>query len=135
MKNKPSEQYIWNFLFSCVYVSLIIISTIYLHSIDKLPLSIPLFDFFLIALVVFRLIQLFVYDMVMDFVRSFFKRFETGPGRTISKLLSCPWCTGVWFSFFVVFFYFLTPAVWYGYLILAIAGLGSFIQILTNRFK
>jgi len=73
--------------------------------------------------------------MAMDFVRAFFKRFETGPGRTISKLLGCPWCTGVWLALFTTFLYFLTPFVWYGYLAIALAGLGSFIQILINRLK
>lgn len=133
MENGKNEQYVWSFVFSLVYVLLITSSTIFLNSIDRLPSSISLFDFILLALVVFRLTHLFVFDAIMNFVRSFFSRFEKGPGKTISNLLSCPWCTSVWMALFVVFFYALTPLMWYPYLIIAVAGVGIFIEVTAYK--
>jgi energy-converting hydrogenase Eha subunit G len=51
---------------------------------------------------------------------------------TLSALLHCSWCQGLWFSGFVIFFYFATPLAWPVILILALAGVASFIQILAN---
>ena len=52
-----------------------------------------------------------------------------GIRRTILELLDCPWCTGVWISLFVVFFYFYTPYFWFPLFVLAVSGLATFIQL------
>jgi len=51
---------------------------------------------------------------------------------TMGALLNCPWCTGLWFSFLVVFFAYATPVAWPIILILALAALATFIQIIAN---
>lgn len=128
-KNKA----IWNFVFSLFYGALVAASILILYSENKLPHSIPLFDFFLICVAVFRLTHLFVYDYITGYIRQFFEKFESGPGKTIANLLSCPWCTGIWVGLFVSFFYFLTPIAWYIIFIIAVAGMGTFIEITAGR--
>ncbi|MDP3958218.1 MAG: DUF1360 domain-containing protein, partial [bacterium] len=123
------------------------------------PGGIPLLDFFLIVLAIFRLIRLFSYDKITQFLRDFLYDFEElpagraigagGPGdrgegvrvkqkplrgirRTILELLDCPWCTGVWIALFVVFFYFYTPYFWFPLLILAVSGVATFLQLTAN---
>lgn len=123
------EQYFWNFIFSIFFVFLVFLSVYYLRSVGRLPYRIPVFDFIFLALATYRLIRLFVYDSVTNFIRDHFRKYSSGPGKTIWYLLDCPWCTGVWMALVVAFFYFATPLAWFPILILAIAGTATFIQI------
>lgn len=123
----------WNFFFSLVYAALVFLWVEILYSQNKLPHSIPVFDFILVVLAVFRLTHLFVYDYITGYIREFFGKFQNGPGKTVANLLSCPWCTGVWVALWVSFFYFLTPIVWYVIFIIAVGGAGTFIDIAAER--
>lgn len=113
------------------------------------PTTIEPWEFVLLGLASFRLIRLFTYDQVMRVVRDWFliteekvgedgvtylvrKKPLNGGRRSLSDLFSCPWCMGMWVSYFVVFFYFLFPAMRYLVLILALAGVASAIQIVMN---
>lgn len=132
------------FLAFAVGLGFILISV---HS--ELPTYIPLADFILIVLATFRLTRLFVYDKITRFLRDFFfhaheeyteegvtyfakKERMHGPLRTVYELLTCPWCFSVWASVVVVFFYFLTPNAWIPILILAISGVATLIQLISN---
>ena len=52
--------------------------------------------------------------------------------HTLSALLNCPWCTGLWFSFVVVFAYFATVYSWPFILVLALGAVASLMQIIAN---
>jgi hypothetical protein len=125
-----SEQDLWNSAYSAVFLVLVIGLTYYLKSQGKIVNNIPIFDYFVLILAVFRLIRLFVYDTVMGFLRRYFGEFETGPKKTASDLLSCPWCTGMWMALVVLFIYFVVPYSFLFLLLLSIAGIGSIIQII-----
>jgi len=73
------------------------------------------FDFILLALAVFRLTRLLVYDRITAFIRKPFHEIKeemeadgtmvevvyvkgTGVRKFFGELLSCHWCTGVWCS-------------------------------------
>jgi len=126
---KPNDQYFWNFAYSALFVLLVAFSLLYLKSLGQLPNKITAFNFVLLSLATFRLVRLFVYDSVTNFIRDHFAKYTRGPGKTVANLLDCPWCTGVWMALAVAFFYFLTPLAWYPLFILAIAGTATFIQI------
>lgn len=100
------------------------------------PLFINGFDFALIVFAAFRLTRLFVYDKIMQWFRDLFLENgalpEDGPTRTISDILACPWCVGVWFALLLVFFYYLTPFAWFFILVLAISGVATVVQLLAN---
>lgn len=125
------DQNFWHAVFVLVYLILVGASLYTINMVrGAIPTAVPLLDLALIAFAVFRLIRLFTYDMVMSFVRDYFVQYEKGPGRTIWKLLDCPWCTGVWMAWVVVTAYFITPYAWYVIFLLAMAGAGSYLQII-----
>lgn len=123
----------WHNIFGAVYIVLLLVTLAILKSLDKLPLSISTFDFFLLAFCIFRLVRLFTYDSITEHIRDYFKKFESGPEKEAFDLLDCPWCTGVWIALPVVFFFFLTSLAWYPILILALSGIATFIQITILR--
>ncbi len=119
------------------------------HFRGYVPARIPPYDLFILALSSFRLIRLFTYDQIMRVVRDIFidKKEVVGEDgqvilirtkplhgfkRSISDLLGCPWCMGIWVSYFTVLLYFAFPPIRYFALVLALAGLGSGLQIFMN---
>lgn len=126
----------WNLFFAVFFAAIAIAMLGYLHQLyGQAPTWIPLFDLVLIALATMRLTRLFVYDAVMAFFRNWFVGSPRGSFlSTIGVLVNCPWCLGLWFSLFVVFFYFLSPFSWFFILFLAVASLASFLQIVANYF-
>lgn len=109
------------------------------------PLEEPtMMQFLILSLATFRLTRLMVYDKITAFFREQFwdvvevrgkrvlEKPQRGPRRTIADLLSCPWCIGMWMGATVVFFYHLTLFAWFPIMFLAVAGLGSLLQIATN---
>ncbi|PIT90971.1 sporulation protein [Candidatus Kaiserbacteria bacterium CG10_big_fil_rev_8_21_14_0_10_49_17] len=120
-----------------------------MDSTHRLPQGLSVFEFFLLSLAAFRLTRLFVYDKITQFIRDWFLRKEVlagedgelvivrrkyvqGPLRTASELLECPWCFGVWAAACVLFFYFITPLSVPVILLLAIAGVATFFQLLAT---
>ena len=134
----------WNFFFAVLFAFFLTLAVYILWASKIIPTSIPIFDFLLIVLCVFRLVRLFTYDKITQFARDWFLKKEytngvwikrkpdSGWQLTISDLLDCPWCTGVWLSLPVTFLYFLTPLWWYPMFFLAVAGLASFFQVAGN---
>ncbi len=126
------EQYFWNAVFMLLFIALLIFFGVRIGEKVGFPHSIPLFDFLLISLGVFRLIRLFAYDKITQFIRDFFGSWKTGPFKTISELMGCPWCLGIWAALGLVFLYYITPFGWYLILVLGISGSASFFQVLSN---
>lgn len=133
MENRV-EQNVWNIGFTVFYAVLLLVMMVVLFRLEgSLPTAISFFDVALIVLATFRLIRLFVYDKVMRWFRDLFASAKRGPAKTLSDLLGCPWCLGLWMGTFVVFFYFLLPDIaWFIILILAVSSLASVFQLLAN---
>lgn len=124
---------LWNIIFGIFFVAIVIGGAQYLFAVHRLPSYVTLGDFLLIALATFRLTRLVCYDIIFGFFRDWLRSYEPGTFfSTLSALAQCPWCAGLWFAFFVTFFYFATPLAWFVVLILAIAGVASIFQILAN---
>lgn len=112
--------------------------------------DVTVFEFVILTLAVFRLQRLFVYDTVAQWVRDLFletkevlndkegviyvvrSKYKKGIRRLFADLLSCPWCVGVWCAVGAVITYFMYPITWPFWLLMAIAGASSFVQILAN---
>ncbi len=123
----------WNSAYGLFFVVLVFIGTGWLVEYGLLARTISLGDFLLMALAIFRLTRLATYDVITKFIRDAVAGApEQSFVGTFSKLVNCPWCTGLWFSFFVVFFYYASPIAWPIILILALAGVAAFFQILAN---
>jgi len=123
----------WHTFFSLLFAILVIWGGAWLHDTSRLSVWVPTFDFFLMALAVFRLTRLFVYDTITQFIRDWFagSNSRTFSG-TLGTLINCPWCVGLWFGFLVPFFYYATPYAWFVILVFALGAVGSFVQILAN---
>ncbi len=127
------DQNFWNALYSIGFTILALALVAITYSVNGgLPRSIDFFDAVLLSLATFRLVRLFVYDKVTAWIRAMFNDAVDGPRKTLADLLGCPWCFGVWAALGLVFVYFVFPVAWYFILILAIAGVGSFLQLLSN---
>ncbi len=130
-KIKTENLYFWHFLTGVIYISLVAWIIFFLNANEMIS-KVSTFDFVLMSLAVFRLIRLVVNDTILDFVRDYFGKFEYDLGKSIFQLITCPWCVGIWAALFIGFIYFLTPLAWFFILILALAGVSSILQIISN---
>ncbi len=125
---------LWSILFSVFFLALLIGAGYYLAMTGRLIADIPWSDLILLSLATFRLVRLFTYDHITDFLRDWTANARSGTFLgTVKDLLGCPWCTGVWFAALAYFGYALSremvmPIV----LVLAIAGIASLLMIFTN---
>ena len=120
-------------LLSLFFLVLLAGGIAYLSMTNAFYRSVGIPDVLLMSLATWRLTRLFTYDAITQFVRDWFMNAQPRTlGASLRTLLGCPWCTGLWFGATVVFFYFVTPYAWPVLLILAIAALGSFFQVLSN---
>lgn len=125
--------HLWHTTLSIFFILAALIGYDWLLNANRLAAFIPLTDFVLMALAVTRLVRLFTYDAITAFVREWFVGADPRSFRgTLGTLINCPWCTGLWFSLVVVFFYFAAPIAWYMILVLALSSLASFFQLLAN---
>lgn len=123
----------WNIVFSIFFAAIVIKGALWLTDGGRYIPAVSAFDLTLLSLAIFRLIRLTSYDVITKFIRD-----AVAPAPrdsflgTFSQLVNCPWCTGLWFSFFVVFAYYATPAAYPIIIVLALAGVASFFQVLAN---
>ncbi len=123
----------WNVVLSLFFALLVIVSIGTLSAQGRIFYEVPVRDLILMALAIYRLIRLFTYDKITQFVRDWFVGAEKGTLReALGVLINCPWCIGLWFSWFIVTFYFGSIYSWPVILILALGALGSFFQIVSN---
>lgn len=140
-----TDQYFWNFVFSAFFLILVIMGAIILETESRIPLAeLSLVDYTLITLASWRLTRLFVFDIITKFFREQFwdvkkigrgyhlEKPKAGPRRTLADLLDCPWCFGVWATATVIFFYLITPYAVFPVVLLAISGVATFLQLLSN---
>jgi len=128
------------------FLGLLIMGIIILNSEASIAYAdLAIIDLVLISLASFRLIRLFVYDAMTKFFREQFYDAKVtkagkvtlykpakGPRRTITDLLGCPWCFGVWATSLVTFFYLLTPLAFVPVVILALSAVATWLQLFTN---
>jgi hypothetical protein len=135
------EQTFWNGVALLVFVALCGIAVWLIARYGTVaPASFGFLDLALLGLATFRLIHLMTYDKIFDVVRAAFmdregtrlKTAERGWRRLVCELLQCLWCTGLWSALIVVTVYFLGPWGWLAVAVLAVAGLGSLLQIVSK---
>jgi hypothetical protein len=142
---RVSDQYIWNAVFSAFFLVLIIMGAIILETESRIPYTeLTLIDYALVTLAAWRLVRLFIYDVITRFFREQFmdvvkvgrgyrlEKPKSGPRRTIADLLTCPWCFGVWTTAMVLFFYLITPYAVFPVVLLALSAVASSLQIGAN---
>lgn len=95
--------------------------------------EITLKEAIVIILASYRMTRILVFEKIFKYFRDMLKRREDlyliG---TLSSIITCPWCAGVWVTLTIIVFYFLVP---YGVLlvyILALAGIASIVILYSN---
>ena len=138
----------WSFILTVVWLGLAGVLTYILFS-RQIDLTLNAWEFVILALAIFRMIRLVVFDSIAYWIRDFFfdKQYKKeksglytvsrtqppkGLRRKLCELVNCPWCSGVWVSLFVVFFYFLYPITWFFWVVLALAGVGTIVQLIAK---
>jgi len=140
-----TDQYLWNIIFTIFFIVLVFMGSVILASEARLSYTeLTLVDFTLMALASWRLIRLFVYDLVTKWFREQFydarevkgrvvlEKPAGGPRRTLADLMGCPWCFGVWSTAFVVFGYLMYEWAQFIIIFLALSAVATFLQLLTN---
>jgi hypothetical protein len=148
--DRPKEdQNLWNFLFSILFL-IVLAGAVYVIYLvrGEFPHQVPVFDAIMMGFAAFRLTRLIVYDKITRWFRELFadtmeverngvvyievRPFGRGIRHTIHDLLACPWCIGFWGALIISFAYFVFPWAWYVIFFIAMAGLGSLLQISAN---
>lgn len=123
----------WNFWSAFFFFGLVVLVG-YLLDRNGLDIKkITLRDALLIILATFRLTRILVFEKIFKYLRDTLKKREDlyliG---TISSMITCPWCAGVWMTLVVIVFYYLVP---YGDLltyVLALSGIASLLILYSN---
>lgn len=110
--------------------------------------NINLLDILIIALASFRLIRFFCFDSIFSYVRDriayhirvtdedgekYIIKTPVGVGyrRMLAHLLDCVWCVGIWTTLITFIMYIVSGPTALLVIILAIAGVATFFQLLT----
>ncbi len=135
------EQHFWGGVALVVFVALCVVSVWLIARFGRFaPAELSFLDLAVLGLAAFRLIHLLTYDKIFDGVRAAFmdrsgarlKTAERGWRRLMCEFLNCIWCTGMWSGLIVVTVYFLGPWGRYAAIMLAVAGLGSLLQVVSK---
>ncbi len=122
----------WNFIFSVFFVGVLVAAVWHLGQLrGGYSFSVPAFDMALMAFATMRLTRLIVYDKIARWFRDLFD-YNNGFCVTVRDLLACPWCIGIWSALVIVYCYFVFPWAWLVILFLALAGMGSLLQVVAN---
>lgn len=139
----PKDQGMWNSIFSLLFV---LIFSLFFWKLtagfDRFEwlYLVDAADVTLLSLATFRLIRLISFDKILAFGRNWFldaqedgtyKKPSGGPRRTIAELIECPWCTGIWAALFASILYFSSDIGRFAVIILAVAAVGSFLQVFS----
>jgi hypothetical protein len=140
---QASEQHVWSVLALLIYAAACFACIGLLAEYgDTAVAALHIFDLAIIGLATFRLIHLMTFDKIFDVVRTAFmdneggrlKNAERGWRRLACEFMQCIWCTGMWSGLVVVTAYCFGPWARLLMLVLAAAGLGSLLQVISKAF-
>src|SRR5690242_7962051 len=134
------ELQFWNAIALAVFILLAALALWLIARYGPDEIGLGFLDFIVLALATFRLAHLFTDDQIFYFVRAMvfdrsgnrLTKAERGWRRVACELFECLWCAGLWSALFVVTIYFL--GVWGIFIdvLLAVAGLGSLLAVISR---
>jgi hypothetical protein len=123
----------WNFWSAFIFFGLLVLMGYLLERNHVNIEDITLKEAVVIILASYRLTRILVFEKIFKYLRDALRKRENlyliG---TISSIITCPWCAGVWVTLIIIVFYYLVP---YGNLftyVLALAGIASLVILLSN---
>jgi hypothetical protein len=122
-----------NFWSAFVFFGLVVLSGYLLEKKGVEIRSIRFRDATVIVLASYRLTRILVFEKIFKYFRDVLKsREDNYLIGTLSSIITCPWCMGVWTTLIIIVFYYLVP---YGDLlsyVLALAGVASMVILISN---
>lgn len=123
----------WNFWSAFVFFGLVALVGYLLSRKDIDIREISMKEAVVFILASYRMTRILVFEKIFKYLRDVLKRRNhllfIG---TMSSIITCPWCMGVWVTLLIIVFYHLIP---YGDLlvyVLALAGIASLVTLLSN---
>jgi hypothetical protein len=135
------DQYYWNVIALFAFAVLCALSVAVLSRYAASDLDeFDFLDLALLGLGTFRLVHLITYDKIFAIVRDPFmdakggrlRKASGGWRRLVCEFLACIWCTGMWSALLAVTVYLLGPWGRFTVMVLAVAGLGSLLQVISK---
>jgi hypothetical protein len=132
MMNERKHQ-AWNFWSAFVFFGALLLVGYLLQKKGVDITRITFKEALIIVLATYRMTRIVVFEKIFKYLRDVLRRREdfylVG---TLSSIITCPWCAGVWVTLVIIVFYYLVP---YGVLlvyVLALAGVASMVILLSN---
>jgi hypothetical protein len=132
MGNERKHQ-AWNFWSAFFFFGAVVLVG-YLFRQKGINLEIISFkEALVIVLASYRMTRILVFEKIFKYLRDVFKRREDlyliG---TLSSIITCPWCAGVWVTLLIFVFYYLVPFGVVLVYVLALSGVASMVILLSN---
>jgi len=134
------ELQFWNAIALAIFILLAVLALWLIARFGPDEITLGFLDFIVLALASFRLAHLLTDDKIFDFVRALvfdrsgnrLTKAERGWRRVACEFFDCLWCAGLWSALFAVTIYFL--GLWGVFIdvLLAVAGLGSLLAIISR---
>ena len=132
MKSERKHQ-AWNFWSAFVFFGLVVLVG---YLLKKKGVNIEEMTFkeaILIILASYRMTRILVFEKIFKYFRDVLKnREDLYLIGTISSIITCPWCAGVWVTLVIIVFYYLVPFGVILVYVLALAGVASMVILLSN---
>lgn len=132
MKNERKHQ-AWNFWSAFVFFGLLFLVGYFLEMDGDDIRNITFKEAVIIILASYRMTRILVFEKIFKYLRDVLKKREgLYVIGTLSSIITCPWCMGVWVTLVIIIFYYLIP---YGALlvyVMALAGVASLIILVSN---
>lgn len=123
----------WNFWSVFVFFGAVGLVGYLLERQDIMIQDLKFKEALVIILASYRMTRILVFEKIFKYFRNILKKREDlYVIGTLSSIVTCPWCAGVWVTLIIVVFYYLVP---YGVLlvyVLALAGLASMVILVSN---
>jgi len=132
MKSERKHQ-AWNFWSAFVFFGLVVLVG---YLLGKKGVNIEEMTFkeaLLIILASYRMTRILVFEKIFKYFRDVLKnREDLYLIGTLSSIITCPWCAGVWVTLVIIVFYYLVPFGVVLVYVLALAGVASVLILLSN---
>ena len=123
----------WNFWSAFVFFGLVVLVGYLLKRREIDIREINFKEGLIIILASYRMTRILVFEKIFKYLRDVLKRREDlyliG---TVSSIITCPWCLGVWVTLIIVVFYYLVPFGDLLVYVLALAGVASIVILFSN---
>lgn len=132
MRSERKHQ-AWNFWSAFFFFGLVFLVG-YLLELDGDDIrDISLKEAIVIVLASYRMTRILVFEKIFKYLRDVLKKREDlyliG---TLSSIITCPWCMGVWVTLVIIILYFLIPFGALLVYVMALAGVASLIILFSN---